>query len=34
MIKNEANEVMPANLTASQRFKYELLNGAARLMKQ
>lgn len=31
MIKNEANEVMPANLTASQRFKYELLKWCGKV---
>lgn len=31
MIKNEANEVMPANLTASQMFKYELLKWCGRV---
>ena len=31
MIKNEANEVMPANLTASQMFKYELLKWCGKV---
>lgn len=31
MIKNEANEVMSANLTASQMFKYELLKWCGRV---
>lgn len=31
MIKNEANGVMPANLTASQVFKYELLKWCGRV---
>ena len=31
MIKNEANEVMPANLTALQRFKYELLKWCGKV---
>ena len=31
MIKNEANEVMPANLTASQRLKYELLKWCGKV---
>ena len=31
MIKNEANEAMPANLTASQMFKYELLKWCGKV---
>ena len=31
MIKNETNEVMPANLTASQMFKYELLKWCGKI---